>query len=224
MKFFNICLTSVICILFGCNQNTTSSKNAIDDAYISKNTDDFNKIEFYGNIRATIEKSPSDIPSIHASSSNMHQFDFYVKNKTLRIACKHPIKKYDDIPVVKIHYNNIEKISSIGSSKISANNIELKKLFFYNNGASRLNITGQVENLFINSDGAFRMDGSSFKTINSSIQANGLCQATIDVTKKLNVSSKGINKILFRGNPKISKSGNGYNLISPLAQIDERVT
>ena len=217
MRFYNYLLILALCILNACSSDVTTNT---DDRPISINVEAFSKIEFHGNIQANIIFNKTHQVSLSARDKLLYKTNIYTKNNTLYINVNNKLGLTTKAPQINIlgdfKTTPLASIKLNGSTKIHAKNFIADILHLTNNGSSAINISGQINSLYVYSTGALKFNSPYVTTKNSIFITNGTCYGLLHITNQLNIKSHGYNKIHFKGNPDVNIADTGYVIASPL--------
>lgn len=117
--------------------------------------------------------------------------------------------------IVRISVNEINGLDLSGASQATVNNVKTNKFDLQTSGASKINISGEVQDLELDASGASKINAENLKTVKVRADVSGASKAEVFVTDTLNADASGASKIIFSGEPKtVNKSASGASSIS----------
>ncbi|MDQ4123565.1 MAG: DUF2807 domain-containing protein [Acidobacteriota bacterium] len=139
----------------------------------------------------------------------------YVKNDTLHIERRGNI--WTSSPLrIRITVAELNRLDLSGASKADVKNVRTDKFELDLNGASKINLEGEVATFIADMSGASNLDAENLKTAKAVIEASGASKANIFVTEDLNADASGASKIFYAGNPKtVREDESGASRVSP---------
>lgn len=151
---------------------------------------------------------------IEADDNLLQYIKTEVSNGTLKIYSKGRISRQNPVNI-KIGMPSIEGLEISGASKATAANVKGDEIILKANGASKIFISGEVNNLESKINGASTIDAENLKTENAEVKANGASKVTVFATNQLNAKANGASRITYIGEPaSLEKRSNGASSIT----------
>lgn len=104
----------------------------------------------------------------------------------------------------------------IGVGSIEAKGIQGKRLTIALTGVGNMTIEGAADSLDLSLEGVGSYQGGAFKTKQAIVRSEGVGNALLNVSDRLDATVSGVGSVEYIGNPKVQKSGKG------LGQLKQR--
>ncbi|MFL6596312.1 MAG: GIN domain-containing protein, partial [Chthoniobacterales bacterium] len=101
-----------------------------------------------------------------------------------------------------------------GAVKLNAANLAGTEFYLDGNGATRATLTGKVNAMSSDLNGASRLDAEELTTRAMELSIAGAGRADVNVTDALKVDISGAGKVTYSGNPTVSKQISGAGSVS----------
>ena len=101
-----------------------------------------------------------------------------------------------------------------GAVKFTATNLSGSEFYLEGNGATRSTLTGNVNAMSGELNGASRLDAEGLTARAMELAISGAGRASVNVTDVLKVSISGAGKVTYAGNPRVSKDISGAGSVS----------
>lgn len=240
----SICVIALFCIQSLCFQNCSLNLKK-GNGVINVNeieTSAFNKISIGGNYDVILIKSEFNKVIIETDENLLPFINTEVFSQTLNVNNIHNLKSTDGI-WIKIHYQTLDEIYSLGASNIEHEEtlvseeltinlsgigaIDLKihteKVSLNLTGAGVVMLSGKtnIQNTQISGAGGLR--GFELESKTCIVNLSGLGGAEVAATGKLEATISGVGGIIYSGNPKlIERQISGFGKIKRAEEfVDE---
>lgn len=152
-----------------------------------------------------LETSKVNKYTLEAENSVLSKIDFIIKDTTLIVKSKKGFKTEEKVSL-KIRTKELLSLELNGSIDSLIKNIQEDNLHITLDGSIDLNAkNSKVTNLNLNSKGANDIDLTKLKASYANLHLKGTGDVSVNVTKTLDINSKGSIDIYYKGNPKIIK-------------------
>ncbi len=131
-----------------------------------------------------------------------------VSGDRLRIEWIKPLQGTKGIKV-EIASSALSKAQLNGAVRMTASNLSGTEFYLEANGATRTTLTGQVNAMSGEMNGASRLQAEGLVTRAMELTISGAGRAEVNVTAALKVEISGAGKVTYSGNPTVSKEING---------------
>lgn len=105
------------------------------------------------------------------------------------------------------------KLYFSGASKAIIEDIDAEKLSLELSGASKIKISGNVLKFNLSSSGASSVEAFPLVSRDADIELSGASKVEIGVKNSLNVNASGAAKVVYKGNPTISRDLSGAAVV-----------
>lgn len=152
----------------------------------------------------------SGAPSLKITTdSNLHDYiRTDVSGGRLHLEWIKPLKGTHGIKV-DVASSSLQRVTLNGAVRLTATHLSGSEFYLEANGATRATLSGQVNAMSGELNGASRLDAKSLETRAMELSISGAGRADVDVTEALKVSISGAGKVTYSGNPAISKDISG---------------
>jgi hypothetical protein len=96
-------------------------------------------------------------------------------------------------------------IQTSGAAEINLN-VRVEEIEIGCSGATEVDLRGRADKVEINASGATEIKMFELEALRMSLDLSGASEVKVNVTKELRVSASGASEIVYRGNPKLSRS------------------
>ncbi|HMJ07276.1 MAG TPA: head GIN domain-containing protein [Chthoniobacterales bacterium] len=131
-----------------------------------------------------------------------------VTDGRLRIDWVKPLKGTHGIKV-EIASPALTKAEINGAVRLAASNLSGTEFYLEANGATRVTLSGNVNAMSGDMNGASRLDAEALVTRAMELSISGAGRAEVNASDVLKVSISGAGKVTYAGNPTISKEISG---------------
>ena len=101
-----------------------------------------------------------------------------------------------------------------GAARLTANQLSGRSFAIESNGAAKISLDGNVDDLVTDMTGASKLEANSLQTKTAEISSTGASHAEVAVSEALSVSITGAGKVIYSGNPpKVEKHISGAGSI-----------
>ncbi|MES2794438.1 MAG: PspC domain-containing protein [Bacteroidota bacterium] len=176
----------------------------------------FNDIEFSGNINLTIVEGQTSKIVVNGDNENQIE-EFRINQNGLKLTGNyHDLDNNEEDKInVRIETPNIENIKLGGSLYANIENFTKNKLKVSLSNNSQLRVKGRTEQLELDIHDNSKFDGGEFTTQESKISAYNQSETSLKVEKMIKAEAFDQSKVEYSGNPKnIQLSPNGESEIS----------
>ncbi len=143
------------------------------------------------------------------TDSNLHDYiRTEVSGDRLHLEWVKPLKGTHGIKV-DIASPSLQRVTVNGAVRFTATNLSGPEFYLEANGATRAVLTGQVNAMSGDLNGASRLDAESLEARAMELSISGAGRADVNVTDALKVSISGAGKVTYSGDPTISKDISG---------------
>ena len=173
----------------------------------------FSKIDGSGAINVEISMQETFSVEVEADDNLLEYIKTEVDGDTLKIYSEGRLSRQNPVNV-KIGMPSINGLEIAGASKANVANVTGAEISLSANGASRINISGEVKNLQSKANGASAIEAESLKTENAEVKVNGASKTIVFATNDLIAKANGASRITYVGEPaNIEKKANGASSI-----------
>ena len=130
---------------------------------------------------------------------------FKIKDNKLIIDSEESLNPSEKIKI-KIVTPSLNSLYLSGAFDVNIHDIRGEKFTLDCGGATDVDISGKVEDFFVDVSGSSEIDAANLEAENVKIDISGASDITVFVTKKLFIDASGAASINYLGNPKLVNS------------------
>ncbi len=204
LKYYLIALVFIVLALNSCDhqQNIAMSGNGIPQTETRQITN-FTNLEVSGAFKVNIVSHKTESLKVTADSNLLNEIVTEVKDGTLYIHNKTGIfLSPTKVPQITITASKIAKLSESGDSQINLSGVDNGQLNIHTSGASTLEISGKVEELNIQTQGATKINSQHLNASKVNVKVSGIAKVTVYAAQSLLVNIAGSGVVDYYGKPK----------------------
>ncbi len=168
---------------------------------------DFTRLEVDGAFTINWKRGPAAL-SITTDENLLEFIRTELKGDKLRIEWVKPLKGTRGIKI-EIASPMLTRTTLNGAVRLTAADLTGTEFYLEANGASRMKLSGNVNAMSGEMNGASRLDAESLVTRAMELTINGAGRADVNATEVLKVEISGAGKVNYLGNPQVSQEING---------------
>jgi len=198
----------------------------------------FRGVEIGGTFEVHLKKSPTFIVTAQGDETDLENLQFDIDKGVLEVSFKNfkrswRFNNHKNI-VLQIGLPELKEAEFTGASKLMMsgfNNEEDIKLYFSGaskgiiedldaekfsielSGASKLKLSGRVVKLNIDASGAASIEAFPMVSRDADISLSGASRVEVSVKNSLHVEASGAAKVVYKGNPLVSKNLSGAAVV-----------
>lgn len=146
--------------------------------------------------------------SVTTDENLMEYIRTRVEDGRLRVDWVKPLKGTRGIKV-NVTSEKLTGAQLNGALKFEGKGLGGPELFLEANGATRMNLEGNVDSLTASMNGASKLEASALQTRVSELAINGAGRADVNATEALRVAVSGAGKVTYSGDPQVQQEING---------------
>ncbi len=201
----------------------------------------FRGVEIGGAFEVHLKKSPTYFVSAQGENEDLENLQFDIDKGVLEVTFKDSNRSWKfnwnnrhrnvvlqiGLPELKeaeftgasklmmSGFNNEEEIKLYfsGASKAIIEDIDAEKLSIELSGASKLQISGKAVKFNVEASGASKIEAFPLITRDSDVDLSGASKMEVTVKNSLHVDASGAAKVVFKGNPLVSKDLSGAAVV-----------
>ncbi|MEP6809515.1 MAG: head GIN domain-containing protein [Chthoniobacterales bacterium] len=131
-----------------------------------------------------------------------------VSDDRLRIDWVKPLRGTHGIKI-EIASPSLRKVQLNGAVRLTASNLSGPEFYLEANGATRVTLSGNVNAMSGEMNGASRLSAESLSTRAMELSISGAGKAEVNVSEALKVDISGAGKVTYSGNPTVAKEISG---------------
>lgn len=175
----------------------------------------FKKVDISRAINVEIIAQKDFNVEVEADENLLEYIKTEVSGDTLKIYSVKRIKPTTKTRVI-IAMPELTGAEISGASKLFASNIKTDSFNLDTKGASKIELSGEVNKLNIDSKGASKIEAENLKSANANLDLSGASKVTINATEEIRIDASGASKINYVGEPKnVIKNISGASKVSP---------
>lgn len=209
-------LLSVVVCLGACTHSTNGNgKIASTDRTLAQ----FQTIDVSGAMNVLLATNKPQKVTITTDSNLLDDITTTVNNGTLYIAVKKDAYINPSVtPSVTIRVNKLTSIHTTGAVRINVTNLKADKFNLETEGASTVNLRGEVNDLSIITTGAAQVEAVPLEANNAEVSINGSGFVKVNAIKNLKIQIQGAGTVKYAGTPEITQHVLGVGRILKLDQ------
>lgn len=168
---------------------------------------DFTRLEVDGAFTINWTRGPAAL-RITTDENLLQYIRTELNSDRLRIDWIKPLKGTRGIKI-EIASPTLTKTTLNGAVRLTAADLSGTEFYLEANGASRIKLSGQVNAMSGEMNGASRLDAEGLATRAMEVTINGAGRAEVNASEVLKVEISGAGKVTYLGNPKVSQEING---------------
>lgn len=110
---------------------------------------------------------------------------------------------------IRISVPDIDYVKSEGAGTIEITGVKNEKFEITSNGAPTIRVSGETKALEIDTNGAGNIDTHKLRAATAVVESNGVSKVEVFVSDDLKVTVSGPSRVIYQGDPKVSKTVNG---------------
>ena len=178
--------------------------------------EDFDKLEVSGAIKLKVTQGNSYKVNLIGNEASKKAIKIEQHGDVLEISTRRWKGNNLDI-TVEVTMPRLEAFELSGACVATAKGFKGNDLEIDMNGASRLNISGNMQSIDAELSGASFLNASQMKADEVDIEASGASHIKVWASREINVEASGASHIQYGGNPKsVNVSNSGMSSISKL--------
>ena len=107
--------------------------------------------------------------------------------------------------VLRITVPDLESMKSTGAGKVHVSDVKNDNFEIQSTGATEMVVSGQSKSVKIGSTGAGKIDAHNLRATNAEVNVTGAAGVEVYATDELDVTVSGAGRVIYSGNPKITK-------------------
>jgi len=107
--------------------------------------------------------------------------------------------------VLRITVPDLESVKSTGAGKFHVTDVKNDHFEIRSTGAAQIVAAGQSKSVRIESTGAGKVDAHNLRAATAEVKVTGAAGVEVNATDELDVTVSGAGRVIYGGNPKISK-------------------
>jgi hypothetical protein len=176
----------------------------------SRSVTGFSSIAFNSEGKVTVRQTGKESLTISAEDNLLPLLKSQVTDGTLSIGT---VNNADINPTKPIEFDievkSLEGFKMTGVGSIEAKGIQGTRLAIALTGVGNMTIEGRADSLDLSLEGVGSYQGGAFKTKQAIVRSEGVGNAVLNVSDRLDVTVSGVGSVEYIGNPKVQKSGQG---------------
>lgn len=206
MKLLTLAMLALVLLLLnGCHWVGEKGNGKITTD--ARPVTDFSRLEADGAFTINWQRGPAAL-KITTDQNLLQYIRTEQKGDKLRIEWIKPLKGTRGIKV-DIGSSALTKAQINGAVRLTAAELSGPEFYLEANGATRVKLSGNVNAMSGEMNGASRLDAEALVTRAMELSINGAGRADVNATEVLKVEISGAGKVTYSGNPTISKEING---------------
>lgn len=168
---------------------------------------DFTKIETDGAFTMNWKAGPPSLQIV--TDSNLHDYiRTNVNGGKLHVDWIKPLRGTRGIKI-EVASRSLTAAQLNGAVRFAATDLSGSEFYLEANGATRVNLSGKVNAVSGEMNGASRLDAQSLETRAMELSISGAGRAEVNVSDALKVEISGAGKVIYSGDPAVSKDISG---------------
>lgn len=172
----------------------------------------FSRLEADGAFTITWTTGPAKL-SITTDANLFEYIRTNLSEDRVRIEWIKPLKGTHGIKV-DVSSPSLSRATLNGAVKLTATNLSGSEFYLEGNGATRAMLTGTVNAMSAELNGASRLDAEGLTVRAMELDISGAGRAEVNATDALKVSISGAGKVTYSGNPRVSKDISGAGRVT----------
>jgi Putative auto-transporter adhesin, head GIN domain len=174
----------------------------------------FKQIEVSGAIEIEVSAQNDFSVNVETDDNLLEYVKTEVSGETLKIYTEGLSFRKSKIKVF-ISMPQLTGVDISGASKVIANNIKTNSFNLDVSGASKIELSGEANDLKIESSGASKINAENLKVANANVDVSGASHITVNATEEVKAEASGASKISYIGEPKnLVKDVSGASKVS----------
>jgi Putative auto-transporter adhesin, head GIN domain len=174
----------------------------------------FKQIDVSGAIEVEINAQNDFSVNVETDDNLLEYVKTEVSGETLKIYTKGISFRRSKVKVF-ISMPELTGTEVSGASKVNAQNIKTEKFTLDVSGASKIELSGEANNLTIDSSGASKINAENLKVANANVDVSGASHITVNATEEVRAEASGASKVNYVGEPKnVIKDVSGASKVS----------
>ncbi|MEP6698520.1 MAG: DUF2807 domain-containing protein [Verrucomicrobiota bacterium] len=146
--------------------------------------------------------------SIKTDENLLRYVEANVTGTKLHLRSRHSLRPTHGMRVT-LSSSALDGARLTGACRLSAANVSGKGFYLDGTGATRVTVSGKVNELLASMTGASRLEAASLQTQTAELSISGAGRAEVAVSDTLKVAISGAGKVIYSGNPTIEKRISG---------------
>ena len=206
MKLLTLAMLALVWLLLsGCHWVGVKGDGNITSE--NRPVTDFTRLEVDGAFTVSWTRGPAAL-KITTDKNLLEYIRTELDGDKLRLEWIKPLKGTRGIKV-EVASPVLTKAILNGAVKLTAADLSGTEFYLEANGATRAKLSGTVNAMSGEMNGASRLDAESLVTRAMELTINGAGKADVNVSEVLKVEISGAGKVTYSGNPQVSEEING---------------
>lgn len=164
----------------------------------SRDLKDFKAVDVSGVFQVEVVSQKDFSVQVEADDNLLQYIKTEVNDGVLEISTTKKIKSKNGLKV-KISAPDIEKVEASGVAKILVSDLKNSGFTVATSGASKVELLGETDKLFIEVSGASKIDAENLKARAATVDASGASKINIFATESVRADASGASKITYAG-------------------------
>jgi len=160
-----------------------------------------------------IERTGEESLSVTAEDNLLPMFTSTVQDGTLHLSVAPGNSFHGKRPTYKVTVKDLRRLHFQGGVAIEASKLDGEKLSILVEGAAGGNLSGRVDDLTIEIQGAGMLSAGELKAKRAEVSVQGAGQVTVNASDELDGEVSGAGIIWYIGSPKVKSNVNGLGMI-----------
>jgi hypothetical protein len=161
-----------------------------------------------------IERTGEESLTVTAEENLLPMFTSEVRDGVLYLTFAKGNSFHGKRPTYKVTVKDLRRIHIQGGVAIEASKLESEKLSILVEGAAAGNLSGRVDDLTIEIQGAGLLSAGELKARRARVSVQGAGQVTVNASDELDAEVSGAGIIWYIGSPKLKSNVNGLGMIT----------
>lgn len=198
LAFTQVVAATALALLAGCDIQGIRGNGHVTTE--QRTVSDFSELDADGYFEVEWKSGPPSC-AITVDENLMKYVDTSVSGNVLRLHTTERIWTAHRLKAV-VTTTSLRGAKLTGACRFQAKQLSGPKFYVHSEGAARIIISGQVDELLADTEGAARLEAADLHTKTAQISAEGASRADVFATDALRVSISGAGKVVYGGDPK----------------------
>lgn len=208
MKQLLILLVVVALASVGCHGHMAGIRGSGKRAVQKRDVQPFTSISTEGAYNINVVCQKAQTLEIEGDDNILPLIVTDVSNNVLHIKSSQNYSVGEPI-VLRVALPNLEALSVSGAGNIEVAGLKGDRFVIDSNGAPQIKASGMSKEVYINTNGAAKIDTHSLHASKGTVESKGVSRVDVDVADQLNVTISGPSTVTYEGAPSINKTIHG---------------
>jgi hypothetical protein len=208
MKKLPIFLVVLVLASVGCHAHMGGIKGSGHRGVQQRDVQPFKSISTEGAFNINVVCQKAQGLEIEGDDNILPLIITDVSDNVLYLKSRQPYSVSEPI-TLRVALPNLEALSISGAGNIEVTGLKGEKFAIDSNGAPQVKVSGTSKEVYINTNGAAKIDTHSLHASRGTVESKGVSRVDVDVADQLDITISGPSTVTYEGDPTVNKTIHG---------------